>query len=173
MKVILNVGIILLLIISCSKPREISLFERTENFKISECKKECGVDSIGIRLNKVKNGDLFVRLGYIVNCSWGNGYLKSVIDKNDTLLIKLDRPHDIDTLRIDTLKNNVIEYEIEESYPLTDCDCFFYFDFTIKNFKKTPKLIRISEQFEENKYWDEKIPLKIVDDTEEIADEFE
>jgi len=139
MKTISKAGVILLLILSCSKPEEVSLYESVENFKISKCKKACSIDSVGIRLNKVKHGDLFVRLGYIVNCSWEGGYLKNVINKNDTLLIELDRPHNIDTLQIDSLKMDSIEYHVETSYPMADCDCFFYFDFTLKNFNTIPK----------------------------------
>ncbi|WP_299261178.1 hypothetical protein [uncultured Aquimarina sp.] len=170
MKIIGNGIVIILLIIGCSKRKQISLYERTENFKVSECREDCGIDSIGIRTNKISNGDLFVRLGYIVNCSWESGYLKSIINKNDTLLIELERPHDIDTLRIDTLKTDIIEYEIEESYPLADCDCFFYFDFSIKNFRNVPKSIRISDQFKENKCWDERSYSKYeIEDVEEIT----
>ena len=138
------------LIVSCSKQNNISISEKVEFFEISECQTKCGIDSIGIRKNEIKSGDLFVKLGYIVNCSWQQGYLKNIIKRNDTLIIEIDRPHDIDTLRIDSLN-----YEITETYPLTDCDCFFYFDLKIKKITQVPKIVRISSAFKKEKYWDE------------------
>ena len=142
-----------LFIWGCTKPK--SLVERTKNFQISECKQDCGVDSIGVRLNKIKSGDLYVRLGHIVNCSWKQGYLKDMIYNSDTLVLELDRPHDIDTVRIDSIKNNII-YEIETSYTLTDCDCFFFFEFIVEDFETAPKSIRILDNFKNGKYWDER-----------------
>ncbi|MBW1295023.1 hypothetical protein [Aquimarina litoralis] len=157
---------IALFILGCTKPK--SLLERTKNFQVSECKQDCGVDSMGVRLNKIRNGDLYVRLGHIVNCSWKQGYLRDMIYDSDTLVLELDRPHDIDTVRIDSTKNNVF-YEIETSYTLADCDCFFFFEFTVEDFETTPKSIRILDNFKKGKYWDER---DIIEEVEDVEEEF-
>ncbi|WP_074408936.1 hypothetical protein [Aquimarina megaterium] len=65
--------------------------------------------------------------------------MKNVTEQNDTLLIELDKPQLNDG-----------------GYPVTTCDCFFYFSFVLKNYTNTPKAIRVLELFENNKYWDER-----------------
>ena len=127
--------LIVFLIANCSENREESLLERTKNFSISECRQDCGVDSIGVKKNKVLNGDLFVRLGYMANCSWGDGYLKDIKASNDTLYLLLDKIPEIDTVSIDTIAPDTIQILTTETYPLTSCDCFFFFDFSIKNYE--------------------------------------
>ncbi len=149
MRYLIRILFSVFLIVGCSNKKDTSLIEKIDDFKISECKINCGIDSIGIRKNEIKNGDLLVRLGYIVNCSWEQGSIKNINLKKDTLLIELDRPHEIDTVKIDSLT-----YEIVETYPLTDCECFFYFDLKIKEIIQRPNIIRISSTFEKDKYWD-------------------
>ncbi len=139
-------------ILGCSKQKELALNQRVEKFQVSECRTDCGIDSIGVRTSKTKNDGLKVKLGYIVNCSWKKGYLKNIIEQNDTLIVKLDRPH-----------------SDNGEYPMTLCDCFIYFDFVVKNYNKKPKAIHVADLFEDNKYWDEKTPREIVE-IEEITD---
>jgi hypothetical protein len=125
------------LIIGCSKQEKQPLIEKIEQFKVSECRTDCGLDSIGVRTYKVKNS-LKVKLGYVVNCSWKQAFLDNIKEKNDTIIIELDK------------------LNVNGEYPITDCNCFFYFEFLIKNFDKKPKAIRVAELFERNKYWDER-----------------
>ncbi len=139
MKILIIIFFLSFLIANCSKRKQLPLIEKIERFEVSECQNGCGIDSVGIRKNENKNGNLNVRLGYIANCSWRKAYLKNITEQNDTLLIELDRPHSIDG-----------------EYPITTCHCFFYFNFVIKDYTNTPKTIRILELFENNKYWDER-----------------
>ncbi len=141
---------IIFLIFGCTKEKGLPINQRVEKFQVSECRTDCGVDSIGVRTSKTRNDDLKVKLGYIINCSWKKGYLKDITERNDTLIVKLDRPH-----------------SDNGEYPMTLCDCFMYFDFEIKNYNKKPKAIRVVDLFEGNKYWDEKTPIEIVDDVDE------
>ncbi|WP_109853447.1 hypothetical protein [Aquimarina sp. AU58] len=126
-------------IFGCPKQEKLALNQRIEKFQVSECKTDCGIDLIGVRTSKNKNDGLNITLGYIVNCSWKNGYLKNITEQNDTLIVELDRPH-----------------SDSGDYPMTSCHCFFYFDFVIRDYSKTPKVIRVAELFEKNKYWDER-----------------
>jgi len=137
MKNLIKLSVIFYLTISCSKQKEQPLNERVEQFQVSECRTDCGIDSIGVRTSKVKN-DLGVKLGYVVNCSWKQAFIKNIEEQNDTLIFELDRPN----------KNG--------EYPITECDCFFFFEFIIKNYTKKPKTIRVAELFEKGKYWDER-----------------
>ncbi|GAA4272517.1 hypothetical protein U6A24_09785 [Aquimarina gracilis] len=149
MKNLLTISLIFL-ISGCGKQKELLLHQKVEKFQVSECRTDCGIDSIGVRMSQTKNDGLKVKLGYIVNCSWKKGYLKNITEQNDTLIVKLDRP------RSDN-----------GEYPMTLCDCFMYFDFVVKDYNKKPKAIRVIDLFEENKYWDEKQPKEIVEDVEE------
>jgi len=121
----------------CSKQKDIPLNKRVEQFQISECRADCGLDSLGIRTKKIENENLKVSLGYILNCSWEQAYFKNITEKNDTLIVELDMPNS------------------DGEYPITSCDCFFYFDFVIRDYNKLPKAIRVVDIFTENKYWDE------------------
>lgn len=149
MKKIILLFFLMISIIGCSKQKERSLFEKIENFNVSECKNNCGIDSIGIRRNEIKNGNLFIKLGYIVNCSWEEGFIDTISQKNDTLYIELDKPHDVDTTWV-----NANEYKIIETYPIYDCDCFYFFNLTIKDMYKAPKVIRVSPTYQKQKFWD-------------------
>ena len=121
----------------CSKQKEQPLNERVEQFRVSECRTDCGIDSIGVRTYNIEN-DLKVKLGYIVNCSWDRAFLKNITEINDTLIVELDMPSE------------------NGHYPITECDCFLFFDFVIRNYSKAPKAIRVAELFEANTYWDER-----------------
>ncbi|MEL6810375.1 MAG: hypothetical protein AAFP76_03450 [Bacteroidota bacterium] len=122
--------------VSCSEPRT-PLIQRTSHFKISECKRDCDNEKIGVIHNSALNGQLKIRLGYIVNCSWQHGYLTDLQMRGDTLTLLLDRPHRID----------IIDETTEEIlYPIADCDCFFYLDLHIKEVKKAPEVIRINPE---------------------------
>jgi hypothetical protein len=134
------------LIVGCSQREDIPLSERVDYFEISECKRDCGIDSIGIRKNEIKDNKLYARLGYIVNCSWEKGFLKNVTEKNDTLIIELDRAH-----------------SKEGKYPINSCDCFYYFDLVIKDYYKSPITIRITDLFDKGEFWDEKTPIEIIE----------
>lgn len=138
-----------LFILGCAKQK--SLVERTKNFQISECKQDCGVDSIGVRLNKIRNGDLHVSLGYILNCSWDDAYLENLTYERDTLIIELERQDDA----------------------LTSCFCFFYFDLIIEDFEIAPNAVRIVDNFEEGKYFDERnFDQYKIEEVEDIEEEF-
>lgn len=125
-------------IVSCAKQEKVPLNERVEEFRVSECRRDYGLDSIGILTKKIENKNLKVSLGYVLNCSWEQAYFKNITEKNDTLIVTLDRPHSEDG-----------------QYPLTSCDCFFYFDFVVRDYDKLPKAIRVVDIFTEDKFWDE------------------
>jgi len=140
MKNLIFYSFILALFIGCSKPKPQSLNKRITQFQVSECKTNCGLDSIGVKTTKVDN-NLNVRLGYIVNCSWSRAFFKNITEVNDTLIVELDIPSE------------------NGEYPISECDCFYYFNFKIINYPKTPKAIRVIDIFEKDKFWDEiKIP---------------
>lgn len=139
MRILIIYFLLSFLIINCSKQKQLPLIEKVEQFKVSECQNDCGIDSIGIRKNEIKNGNLNVKLGYIINCSWRKAYLKNITERNDTLFVELDQ-----------------KVLIEGEYPITSCHCFFYFSFVIKDYNNTPKTIRVLDLFENNKYWDER-----------------
>ena len=134
----LVITFLICLILGCSRRNIIPLNNRVEQFQVSECRNDCSIDSIGIRTNKIENKNLKVSLGYILNCSWKQAFFKNIIEKNDTLIVELDRPHS---------ENG--------EYPITDCDCFFYFDFGIRDYHKIPKAIRVVDIFTKDKFWDE------------------
>ncbi|MEP3448358.1 MAG: hypothetical protein ABJN61_11695 [Flavobacteriaceae bacterium] len=137
MKTLILLSVVFCLTIGCSKQKKQSLNERAGQFKVSECRTDCGIDSIGVHTDIIKN-DLKVKLGYVVNCSWRQAFLKNIKERNDTIIVEFDRPN------------------VNGEYPITECDCFFYFEFLIENFDKEPKAIRVAELFEKNKYWDER-----------------
>ena len=137
MKNLINIAIIVCLIFGCSRRKEQSLNQKIEQFRVSECRTDCGIDSVGVWTNKAKN-DLNVKLGYVVNCSWKQAFIKNIEKQNDTLIVELDKPN------------------VNGEYPITECDCFFFFEFIIKDYTKEPKDIRVAELFEKNKYWDER-----------------
>ncbi|MDG4715089.1 hypothetical protein [Winogradskyella marincola] len=140
MKNLILYSFILFLFIGCSKPKPQSLNKKIKEFQVSECQTNCGLDSIGVKTAKVDN-NLNVRIGYILNCSWSRAFFKNISEVNDTLIVELDLPN------------------INGEYPITECDCFFYFNFKIVNYNKTPKAIRIIDIFENGKFLDElKIP---------------
>lgn len=158
---------VLVLMTSCTQQKERSLLDQVSMFKISECQRQCGVDSVGIRKNEIKESKMLVRLGYIVNCSWEYGYLEDVTQRNDTLFLVLDRPHKTDTLKIDATASDIISYQIVEEYSHTDCDCFFYIDLVLKDFPKALNTIRVKGPFGDKGYWDER-PLREIVEIEEI-----
>ena len=137
MKNLISIAILVCLIIGCSGKKEQPLNQKIEKFLVSECRTECGIDSVGVWTNKIEN-NLNVKLGYIVNCSWKRAFLKNITETNDTLIVELDMPN------------------VNGEYPITECDCFFFFEFIIKNYKKEPKAIRVAELFGDNKFWDER-----------------
>jgi len=152
-------GLILLgTIIGCSTSRNLPINERISSFQVSECQTNCGSDSTGIRQNKIVKGDLHIKLGHIVNCSWKYGYVTNILQRNDSLYIELDRPHETNTIT----KNDSIVI-IEEIYPLADCDCFFYFDMIIEDVLNPPLTIRIHERLDKNNFWDRKNKIEIVE----------
>ncbi|MEM9680573.1 MAG: hypothetical protein AAF901_09640 [Bacteroidota bacterium] len=126
-----------LLVFSCDKRKEQLLNQKVKYFQVSECRNDCGVDSIGFS-TYIVGDNLSVKLGYIVNCSWDGAFLKGIIERNDTLIVKLDRPN-----------NN-------GEYPITDCDCFYFFDFIIEEYTKKPEVVRVTDLFEKDKFWDER-----------------
>ena len=136
---------------SCSKKNKPPLNKRVDNFKISECKRNCGIDSIGFQTKRIDN-NLNVKLGYIVNCAWNEAFLKDIIETNDTLIVQFDKPND------------------DGNYPITECNCFYFFEFTIKDYQKTPKSIRVAELFEEHKFWDERNFENIIEIEETIIE---
>ena len=149
--------LIVFLIANCSENREESLLERTTNFSISECRQDCSVEDIGIRKKEVKDGNLLVRFGYILNCSWERLYLKDVNYSNDTLYLELHQYPKIDTIKsVTNPDSGTVEYITEETYPISQCFCFFNFDFSIKDFDEVPETIRVKDKFSEGKFWDEK-----------------
>ncbi len=140
MKNLILLSIILFFFVACSKQKIQSLNKRVTQFQVSECKTNCGLDSIGVTTNKADK-NLNVRLGYIVNCSWSKAFFKNITEVNDTLIVELDIPSE------------------NGEYPISECDCFYYFNFKIINYAKTPKAIRVIDVFEKDKFWDEiKIP---------------
>ena len=108
------------------------------------------MDSIGIRKNEIINGNLHVKLGYIVNCSWDQGYLRNIKNRNDTLFIEVERLGMIDTTHIDSTK-----FIVEKYVPLTECSCFFFFDLQMEAFNKPPKSIKISPYHNNKAFFDE------------------
>ena len=150
MKNLISIAILFCLIIGCSGKKAKPLNQRIEQFRVSKCRTDCGIDSVGVWINKIEN-NLNVKLGYIVNCSWDRAFLKNITEINDTLIVEFDKPN------------------VNGEYPITECDCFFFFEFKIKNYAKEPKAIRVAKLFETNKFWDEKgIP-----EIEETIIEFE
>ncbi|MDH7913040.1 hypothetical protein [Winogradskyella sp. SYSU M77433] len=137
MKNILVILFIAIFVVSCKKQNIKPLNQRIENFKVSECRTNCGIDSIGVSTTKSKS-DLFVKFGYIVNCCWDQAVFKDIEEVNDTLIVEFDRPNQ------------------NGEYPICECDCFFYFTFTINNYTKKPKAIRVKDIFTEHKFWDER-----------------
>ena len=134
------------LVFCCAKTDKLPLKERVNDFHVSECRKDCWTESIGVKTHKTINGNLKVQLGYIKNCSWEKGYFKNITEINDTLIIEIDMPH------------------TNGQYSITSCDCFFYFDFVIKDYPKTPKAIRVADLFDKNKFWDE-VPIFEIEET--------
>ena len=110
------------MLVGCSSQNKESLLNQLIAFEISECRHQCGADSVGVRRNKIQGENLSVRFGYIVNCSWKYGYVDDITQRNDTLFLRLDRPHKIDTLKVDTNAKGEISYHIEQEYPHADCD---------------------------------------------------
>lgn len=151
MKNLITVSVIVCLIIGCSKQKEQPMNQRVKQFRVSECRTDCGIDSIGVQTYKTKN-NLKVKLGYVVNCSWNRAFLKNITETNDTLIVELDKPN------------------VNGEYPITECDCFFFFEFMITNYAKKPKAIRVAELFEKNKYWDERNFEQILDIEETIIE---
>ncbi len=137
MKKLINIAIFVCLIIGCSERKEKSLNQKTKRFRVSECRTDCGIDSIGVSTNK-SGKNLNVKLGYIVNCSWNKAFLKNITEINDTIIVELDKPN------------------LNGEYPITECDCFFFFEFMIKNYNKEPRAVRVTELFDKNKFWDER-----------------
>jgi hypothetical protein len=145
-------------LLCCSKQKELSFFDKVEGFKISECKMNCSIDSVGVRQNEIKQGDLFVKFGYFLNCSWEDGFIKDIAERNDTLIIYMDRPHNIDTVSVDSMivdSKLVINEEITKTYEITDCGCFFFFDLKINDVAEAPKVIRVSGEAERTDYLDQ------------------
>ncbi|NRR93371.1 hypothetical protein HSX10_17490 [Winogradskyella undariae] len=137
MKNLIIIALFVCLIIGCSEKKEQPLNQKIEQFRVSECRTDCGIDSIGVWTNNIEN-NLNVKLGYIVNCSWDSAFFKNITETNDTLIVELDMPN------------------VNGEYPITECDCFFFFEFMIKNYNKEPKAIRVAELFGKNKFWDER-----------------
>ena len=158
MKSIFAIVFAFLLVVSCSKKHKEPLINRVESFNISECQKDCGIDSIGIKQNEVLKNQLKLRFGYIVNCSWkSNGYLKDLILQNDTLVVKLHQKPEvrrtiIDTLRVDSLRTEIQEIEQQE-FPIYDCNCFLNFDLEVNRFHKKPRTVRVFSILDST-YWD-------------------
>ncbi len=151
---------IVVFIFCCSKRRNTPLIDKVENFKISECQNNCGIDSVGVRKNEIIDNILRLKIGQIVNCAWEDGFLQKIEFRKDTLLIGLDRSADLDTLSIDTTMvkgEEVISLEIVKTYPIYDCDCFFYFELNISDVQRKPKFIRLHEGdgLSEKDYWDD------------------
>lgn len=145
---------------SCTRKSRVPLVDRIEEFKISPCQDNCGIDSIGIRRNEVIDNVFYAKMGYIVNCAWEDGFLESITLRNDTLLIGIDRPAEIDTLKTEIIVVNgeqIITTEVKKTYPLYDCDCFFYFELSLKEISETPKIVRLFEvdAVNDNGFWDE------------------
>ena len=132
----INCLLILVLLNGCTKKKLV-----VDEFKVSVCNNACTVDSVGVRTEIIKDKDLYIKLGYFLNCTWENGYFKSIKEKNDTLIIQLDRHH------------------TNGEYDIVLCDCFINFELILKDYNRIPKAVRVLQLFEKDKYWDE-IPLE-------------
>ena len=108
-----------------------------DQFKVSTCCHSCNIDSVGVRTKIVEDKGLYIKLGYFLNCTWSDGYFKSIKEQNDTLIIELDRPHS------------------NGEYPIVECDCFINFEMILKDYGRIPRAVRVLQLFEEDKYWDE------------------
>lgn len=153
MKKLVYIFGLLMMLISCSQKKELTLLERVDDFTISECRDNCSIDSVGIRRNEIENNDLYLRFGYFLNCSWEEGYIETIERQNDTMIIHIDRPHEIDTVVVES--GNIITEEITHEYPITSCDCFFFFNVKINAVEKPPKVIRVAQKADRVKFWDE------------------
>lgn len=158
-----SVFILLLIgLVSCKQEPEVALKDRVYNFKVSECRADCGRDSIGVRENRIVGGDLKVRLGYVVNCSWDSAWVDNIERRNDSLFLRFDRAHTIDTISVDG-----DEVVTEMQYVMTDCDCFYFFEFKLKDVETTPAVVRVEATFEKFDYWDQR-PIRNYVEPEEI-----
>ncbi|WP_299335618.1 hypothetical protein [uncultured Psychroserpens sp.] len=150
---------LLVLMCSCSEQKELALVEKVDGFKVSECRDNCSIDSVGIRRNEVKDGDLYIKFGYFLNCAWEDAFIKEVEERNDTMIIHMDRPHDVDTTlvnkSVDSDFDGIEDVEIVAVYPIYDCDCFFFFNMIIEDVVQAPKVIRIAPEVDRDKFWDQ------------------
>ncbi len=48
MKILIIILFLSLLIVNCSKRKQLPLIEKIEQFKVSKCQNGCGIDSIGV-----------------------------------------------------------------------------------------------------------------------------
>ena len=149
-------------LVSCKKEPEIALKDRVYDFKVSECRYDCGRDSVGVRENRLVEEDLKVRLGYVVNCSWSSAWVDNVEHSNDTLYVELDREH-TKTVTYEEGGDFVTQLE----YPMTDCDCFYFFEFKIKDVRTPPQVVRVAATMERSEYWDQR-PHRIYSTPEEV-----
>ena len=147
-------GITLLILgFNCSQKKELTLLESVSGFTVSECRNNCSIDSVGIRRNEVDDGDLYLRFGYFLNCSWEEAYIDAIEERNDTMIIHVDRPFESDTVIVKS--GDITTEEITYVYPETSCDCFFFFDVKIKAVENAPKVVRISQNVGEVQFWDQ------------------
>jgi len=159
MKRVSYISILLIIAFGCAQKKELTLLEGVEEFEVSECRDNCSIDSVGIRRNEVKDGNLYVRFGYFLNCSWEDAFIKEIVERNDTMFIHVDRPHEVDTTfiskAVDSSFDTIEEVEIVAVYPITDCDCFFFFDLKINDVEKSPKVIRVAPEVDRDLFWDQ------------------
>ena len=107
----------------------------------------------------MKDGDLYIKFGYFLNCAWEDAFIKEVEEQNDTMIIRMDRPHDVDTTlvnkSVDSDFDGIEDVEIVAAYPIYDCDCFFFFNMKIEDVEQAPKVIRIAPEVDRDKFWDQ------------------
>lgn len=162
MRNLLIIFLILVSIVSCSSKNAVPLIDRVDSFNISECRKNCSIDSIGIRHNKIEESKLKLKFGYILNCSWEvNGYLKDLRINNDTLFVNIDQKPEETRIEIDSIQEGsetiITEREVM-IFPYYDCDCFLNFDIVIDGIEKAPNEVKIFSAFD--KIYLDEIPKK-------------
>lgn len=146
--------------IGCAETDQRPLRDRI-SLNISECRNDCSRDSLGLRENRVIDGNLRLRFGYMVNCIWSAGYIDEVLERNDSLIIRMDRPHSLDTI---SMNDNKLVTEL--IYPLADCDCFYFFSYQIENYTNPPSTVHIVD-LSASMDWDQ-LPYRKFVDIEEI-----
>jgi hypothetical protein len=100
---------------------------RIKNFNLSECQVDCTDPDRMIR-EEYNDGRLKLTYGELMNCSMGDStYLESININGDTLIIKLDKPHEIQ--HGDTV------------YAGMSCECYYIVDIELSDIEGKPKYL--------------------------------